>query len=474
MKHVMWLRQDVRMADNIALSQACQSPHEGVIALYVLTPKTWQNHHWAPVKVDLLLRQLACLSQDLATCNIPLKILTVPTFADVPDALATFCQEHDIGQVFANQQYLVDEMHRDQQVEQVLQKQDVTCQWFHDAVLMPPQAVLKQDGTPFKVFTPYKRALLQQFSVGDWAAHPTPNKQPETGVQPDPVLSQLDGFISPIDPALWPVGEQAIHMQLQQFCQHKVSDYKSQRDFPIAEHTSKLSPYLALGMVSIRQCVRVLMEAVGANTTGELVNQKEPECWFSELIWREFYIAIAWHFPQVVKGKAFQPHTEALPWSYNEDHFVAWCEGRTGFPFVDAAMRQLKQVGWMHNRLRMVVAMFLTKTLFIDWRWGERFFMENLVDGDFASNNGGWQWSASTGTDAAPYFRIYNPTTQSERFDPDGDFMRFYCPELAKCTNKEIHNPSSAMRKHCGYPDPIVDYSAMRQKVIATFKALPK
>ena len=462
------------MTDNIALSQACKSSDHGIIALYVLTPKTWKTYQWAPVKVDLLLRQLACFSQDLATRNIPLKILTVPTFADVPGALAAFCQQHDIGQVFANQQYLVDEMHRDKQVEQVLQKQGVFCQWFHDAVLMPPQALLKQDGTPFKVFTPYKRTLLQQFSASDWAAHPAPNKQPETDVHPDPVPSHLDGFTSPIDPALWPVGEEEIQAQLEQFCAHKAQDYKIQRDFPIAEHTSKLSPYLSLGMVSIRQCVRVLLSAVGAHGVDDLPSRKGPDHWFSELIWREFYIAIAWHFPQVVKGKAFQPHTEALPWSYNEAHFAAWCEGCTGFPFVDAAMRQLKQIGWMHNRLRMVVAMFLTKTLFIDWRWGERFFMENLVDGDFASNNGGWQWSASTGTDAAPYFRIYNPTIQSERFDPDGDFIRFYCPELAVCSNKEIHNPSPVMRKNCGYPDPIVDYSAMRQKVIATFKALPK
>ena len=222
--------------------------------------------------------------------------------------------------------------------------------------------------------------------------------------------------------------------------------------------------YLANGVLSGRQC---LIAAKQSGLSGEGV-----ETWINEIAWRDFYIHILYHYPRVSMGRAFKEETEALAWNTPGEHFEAWKEGRTGIPIVDAAMRQLKATGWMHNRLRMITAMFLTKNLFIDWRLGEAWFMQNLVDGFLASNNGGWQWSASTGTDAAPYFRVFNPVTQSERFDPEGEFIRNWVPELAKLDNKRIHDPSKGGVIPKGYPRPIVDLKESRKEAIARFQAL--
>ncbi|MEO1513280.1 MAG: FAD-binding domain-containing protein, partial [Planctomycetota bacterium] len=229
-------------------------------------------------------------------------------------------------------------------------------------------------------------------------------------------------------------------------------------------------PYLAHGVISPRQCVEA---ALGVNQGR--IDSGDPGVigWIEELIWREFYQHVIAAFPRVCKGRAFRTDMDRVEWSHDQGLFDAWREGRTGYPIVDAAMRQLAQTGWMHNRLRMIVAMFLTKDLMIDWRWGERHFMNRLVDGDFASNNGGWQWSASTGTDAQPYFRIFNPTTQGEKFDRDGEFIRRFVPELSELPGKAIHDPSSAgLFGELDYPDPIVDHRAARETTLARFKAL--
>lgn len=465
--HCIWFREDLRTIDNTGLIKACEAGVP-VVGLYVLTPETWQQHHKAAVQVEFILGALESLKKALARLNIPLKIVNANTFEATPKAIADFCKEHRIQHLFANKQYLLDELERDQVLSEALQKEGVESHFFDDAYLLPPGQVLKNDGTPFKVFTPYKKAFLSQ--LNEVTILPLPSKMPSCSVKCDELPSSLTGFNSKVDASLWPASEQAALDVLDQFVAEKAARYKDDRDFPHLEGTSKISVYLAQGLLSPRQCVIALCEAFEADLE-TIQSQKGPECWFSELIWREFYAMIAYQFPQVVKHQPLQAYTDALPWNRDETLFQAWCEGQTGFPFVDAAMRQLNQTGWMHNRLRMVVAMFLTKTLFLDWRLGEQYFMEKLIDGDFASNNGGWQWSASTGTDAAPYFRIFNPITQSEKFDPSGDFIRQYCPELGDMDAKAIHNPNSFERQLAAYPEPVVDYSHMRQVVIEAFKA---
>jgi len=282
-------------------------------------------------------------------------------------------------------------------------------------------------------------------------------KATQTNTRPKPFNEAPEPLVA--------IGEQAAHDQLEQFVAKKAARYKDDRDFPALDGTSLLSPYLANGVLSGRQCL------IAARQSG--ASGKGIETWINEIAWRDFYIHILYHYPRVSMHRAFKPETEALEWNSPGEHFEAWKEGRTGVPIVDAAMRQLKATGWMHNRLRMVTAMFLTKNLFINWRLGEAWFMQNLVDGFLASNNGGWQWSASTGTDAAPYFRVFNPVTQSERFDPDGEFIRRWVPELAKLDSKRIHEPSrkgGVIPK--GYPRPIVDLKESRKEAIARFQAL--
>jgi deoxyribodipyrimidine photo-lyase len=270
----------------------------------------------------------------------------------------------------------------------------------------------------------------------------------------------------------WPAGEKAAQKRLAEFTGDCLEKYHELRDLPAVDGTSCLSPWLACGAISPRQCL----------ATVKRENQKWPaegsgaEAWLNELIWRDFYTHVVVGFPRVSCSQPFQKKTAALKWRYDENDLQAWQSGLTGYPIVDAAMRQLKQTGWMHNRLRMIVAMFLSKHLLIDWRLGEKYFMQNLLDGDLAANNGGWQWSASTGTDAVPSFRIFNPFSQSARFDSDGSFIRKFCPELSEVSAVALHDPRKLAveiaQKKIRYPAPIVDHKIARERALAAFKNL--
>ena len=267
--------------------------------------------------------------------------------------------------------------------------------------------------------------------------------------------------------ANWKEGEEEANKKLELFLNNKVKDYSKNRNDPIIEGTSRISPYLALGIISPKKCI---LEALKCNnfefSSGHIGITK----WIDEIVWREFYKNIMFSFPKVGRGMPFQDYSKFIKWRSNESELNAWKTGNTGFPIVDAAMRQLLQEGWMHNRLRMVVAMFFTKNMLHDWRVGEAYFMENLIDGDFSSNNGGWQWSSSTGTDAAPYFRIFNPITQSTNFDKEGLFIKKFIPELKDMDKSIIHNPPTEHRKYCNYPLPILDLKESRLREIEAFK----
>jgi deoxyribodipyrimidine photo-lyase len=271
---------------------------------------------------------------------------------------------------------------------------------------------------------------------------------------------------------LWKAGEEHAARRLGQFVGSRIDDYKTRRNFPAVNGTSTMSPYLTMGVVSPRQCFAAGVEANGGRIAG---GKAAIKSWLDELVWREFYKHVLIGWPKVSMRRAYRAEYEQIHWNDDEQLFERWCEGMTGVPLVDAGMRQLNQTGWMHNRVRMVVAMYLTKDMFIDWRWGERYFMQKLVDGDLASNNGGWQWSASTGTDAAPYFRIFNPVSQSERFDADGKFIRQFVPELKDVPAKYIHDPYAArgkLEQLPDYPEPAVDHQQARQAALEAFKAL--
>ncbi|MGI0116784.1 deoxyribodipyrimidine photo-lyase [Zooshikella sp. RANM57] len=472
MTSLVWFRNDLRIQDNTALYQA--SLRGPVIAVYCLYPDQWLQHNDSPNKIKLALASVAQLQQQLQLLNIPLIIKQLNRFEDSASYLMHLALQLKCQAVICNEEYGANEIKRDQQVAQMCISHGLQFEAHTDAVICKPGTLLTKQGEFYKVYSQFRRAFLAEFYRSPCHLLPMPQSQRPIAIN---VLSDsLDVTYtqSAVDNILqhWPPGESVAQQRLNHFLSEKAVDYKTDRDFPAIAGTSQLSAYLTLGIISLRQC---LIAAFQHNNNHIEGNNPGIDCWINELIWREFYIHILCGYPTVSKHKPFKPETDNLVWQHDEDLFRAWCQGETGYPIVDAAMKQLVQTGWMHNRLRMVTAMFLTKDLFIDWRLGEAFFMRHLVDGDLAANNGGWQWSASTGTDAAPYFRIFNPTTQGERFDPEGTFIRQFLPTLADLPHKQIHAPYKSLSSDeaiPGYPRPIVDHSIAREQTIAAFKEL--
>lgn len=459
MSALIWLRSDLRMDWHSPLQYGLQQ-HGTVHLLFILTPGQWKSYGLAPVKLDLLARRLQFLRQQFAKHGLPLHIVSVEHNHEIPATLADFCQQHGSQQLYFNAEYELDERRRDRNVKARLQRMGIDIGVFHDTCMVRPDQVLNKQGEPYKVFTPYFRAWLAQLQtqhIEQWG-------QPGTrdDMVPPPATASLQDLLLAQPSAEWPVDDDAIAQKLDAFMQ-EVKAYKVQRDFPASEGTSRLSPYLSLGMVSPKQLYHALLRRFGddVHTAGNGAYE-----WLRELAWRDFYRYVMFHFPHVCQYHCFEKKYDDFAWDSDQSLFQAWQEGRTGYPIVDAAMRCLNHTGWMHNRLRMITASFLCKHLLLPWRWGEDYFMSKLIDGDFASNNGGWQWSASVGTDAAPYFRIFNPSIQSKKYDEKGRFIRRWLPELAGVPDKFLHEPSQWPGfDGTGYPRPIVDH---RQAVART------
>lgn len=472
---LVWFRSDLRVEDNTALAAAAARADRGVVGVFAVTPGQWRDRHdWGVPKADFMLRAAGALSRRLAGLNIPLKVITTDWFEDLPGALLRLAEECQCDGVWFNREYELNESKRDAAVEAAFARSGRGVHAFHDQVILPPGSVLTNEGRWYTVFTPFKRKWFDTFRDGDRAGPVgAPARQRETGVAGDPVPAMLEGFAGDARPDLWPADEPHAHGRLESFIEQRIRAYHDRRDIPSVNGTSTLSPYLAAGVLSPRQCLHAAM-AVNQNRVTD--GARGPDGWINELVWREFYKHLVAAFPRLSRGENFNRKYDGVEWSSDTDAFRAWCEGRTGFPIVDAAMRQLARTGWMHNRLRMIVAMFLTKDLLIHWRLGERHFCRSLVDLDYASNNGGWQWAASTGTDAQPYFRIFNPASQSKKFDPDGAFIRRFVPELEGLDEKRIHEPwakgGKGLYDDLEYPEPIVDHAEARERTLAAFKAL--
>lgn len=468
MRVVHWFRADLRVNDNTALRRASEAATRGVVGLCIVSPGDLKRHDVAPVRVEFALRALRELSGALGALGIPLLIRFAEEPGDVPGFVAKVCRECECDAVYFNREYEVNERRRDSAVEAALAAIGVRMLGFTDQVLHDPSSIRTGGGTFYTVFTPFKRAFLERSKEAP-AVLPPPRGQARMSIQPSPVPKKIEGFESSVDPSLWPASEAAAMACLRSFVAKGINDYKERRDFPGLQGTSGLSAHLAAGTISPRQCFAAAVDANGGRWRGGRVG---PECWIGELIWREFFVHILVGFPRVCMNRAFKPATDRIAWRDDEAGFEAWKMGRTGYPIVDAAMRQLAATGWMHNRCRMIAAMFLAKDLLIDWRRGEAYFMRSLVDGYFASNNGGWQWSAGAGADAAPYFRIFNPESQSIRFDAEGVYIRRWVPELASVRGAEVHNPSALTRARTGYPEAIVDHGRARERVLRAFEAV--
>ena len=471
MNQVVWFRQDLRIHDQVALSEA--AARGPVIALYVLTPGQWKRHGDSPVKVDFWLRALQSLSRSLQSLDIPLKILKVDQYAQVPDAIVSFCKHWNVAAVHCHREQGVNERRRDRATYQALMQHQIEMLGYDGNTLLTPGSVKTGSDAYYRVFTPFSRACRALLRNAPLRLRSVPDRQNRSTSLPesDAIPDSIEGWVKPNAELVqrWPATETAASARLESFCEHAIEKYDQRRDFPAVDGTSTLSPYLAAGLLSPAQCLHA---ALAANR-GELdTGHKGVVAWINELLWREFYMHLMHGFPMLSMHQPMRPETAAVQWRDDASGFQAWCEGLTGVPIVDAAMRQLLTTGWMHNRLRMVVAMFLTKNLLIDWRRGEAFFMQHMVDGELCANNGGWQWSASTGADSAPYFRVFNPVSQSEKFDPEGAFIKYWVPELASVPAREIHDPDTLLRRKLGYPDMIVDLKTSRVRAIEAFKRI--
>lgn len=469
---LLWLRSDLRTHDNTALTAAMEKGP--TVAVYLISPGQWLSHDDAPCKVDFWLRNLVKLQNALGELNVPLLIRHADTWDQAPQVLLKLCHEHKIQAVHANEEYGINESSRDQAVARALQDADVEWHSYLDQLFFKPGSVLTKTGNYFQVFSQFRKVCYARMHQAMPPLVRQPKPQAALKIKSDAVPEQIKGFASPTAAlqALWPAGEDEARRRMATFSDEQIDYYRTERDFPAKPGTSQLSAYLAAGVISPRQCLHAALSSnQGEFETGSV----GAVTWINELLWREFYKHILVGYPRVSRHRAFRPETEALKWRDAPQELAAWKEARTGLPIIDAAMRQLLETGWMHNRLRMVVAMFLTKNLLIDWREGERFFMQHLIDGDLAANNGGWQWSSSTGTDSSPYFRIFNPLSQSEKFDPEGRFLKHWLPELGELNKKEVHNPAGAggLFGVANYPAPIVDLSSSRARALAAFKALP-
>ena len=458
---IWWIRRDLRLSDNQALAEALRQANT-VIPVFILDPGLLSSEFVGPARLAFLFDGLRALETSLLERGSRLILREGDPFA----VLSTLCNENQVEGIFAEEDYSPYAIQRDEKIAL-----NLPLQLVNGVTVYHPEMLRKANGEPYTVFTPFSRLWRSLPAVASPLA--APDRLPTV-----PELQSLEIPTQPSHPSesTFRAGEQEAQKRLSSFTDFQIFEYANTRNRMDLEGTSQLSPYLRLGMLSARQAAWAARQASDSAVT--TTAREGVETWLNELIWREFYAAILYHFP-FVRGTAFKEALRQIPWVNDPAALNAWKAGLTGYPVVDAAMRQLKATGWMHNRARMITASFLTKDLLIDWREGERFFMQQLLDGDPASNNGGWQWTAGTGTDAAPYFRVFNPVLQGQKFDPKGNYVRRWVPELAQVPIKFLQSPWEMpleLQKQVGclvgrdYPAPIVDHAMARKRVLQAYK----
>ncbi|KAH6669642.1 deoxyribodipyrimidine photo-lyase [Plectosphaerella plurivora] len=485
---VHWFKMDLRVSDNRALRLASEKAQEAgvpLITMYIISPQDFEAHLTAPIRVDFTLRTLEVLRKDLDKLNIPLYVETVDDRKNVSGRIGELLEEWQASHMFANMEYEVDELRREAKLVRQLATDGRSFEVLHDTCVVPPGELQSGTGNQYAVYTPWYKAWMRRVHSNPElldlfdppTKNPTEAREAFSALFDSEIPDEVSGKTLTDDQkkrarSYFPAGEHEARDRLHKFCEERIGGYADRRNIPSDTGTSSISVHLASGTISSRTCVRTARDS---NKTKKLDGGSQGiQTWISEVAWRDFYKHVLVHWPYVCMNKPFKPEYANIEWSYVKEDFDAWVAGRTGYPIVDAAMRQMAEVGWMHNRCRMIVASFLAKDLLIDWRMGERHFMENLVDGDFASNSGGWGFSASVGVDPQPYFRIFNPLLQSEKFDPDGTYIRKWVPELAGVKGKAIHDPygrgAGPQVKKKGYPAPIVEHKACRERALAAYK----
>lgn len=423
---LFWFRRDLRLVDNAGLYHALKRGIP-ILPIFIFDKNILDKlENKEDRRVEFIHNAIINLNKQLVELGSSIKV-----FYSTPELVFTeLMNEYDIDCVYTNHDYEPSAIERDNSIKTILEQKNIAFKTYKDQCIFEKDEVTKDDGKPYTIFTPYSKKWKQKLTDFYVKSYPT-----ETYFKN---FYQTRSFSIP---SLTDIGFKKTDLIVPSNKPDTtiIKQYKEQRDFPAINGTSRLSVHLRFGTVSIRSLAK---QALSLNET-----------WLNELIWRDFYMMILHHFPHVIKG-AFKPQYDRIIWRNNEQEFKAWCEGKTGFPIVDAGMRELNATGFMHNRVRMIVASFLIKDLLIDWRWGEAYFAEKLLDFDLSANNGGWQWAASSGCDAAPYFRIFNPTEQTKKFDPKFEYIKKWVPEF---------NTSE-------YITPIVDHAMARLRTLKTYK----
>lgn len=464
---IWWIRRDLRLGNNLALQTALESARE-VIPVFILDPTLTGAERTARSRLSFLWEGLKILRGSLREKGADLVVRR----GNPREELTALVNQTGARVVHAEEDFSPYARKRDGQIQK-----EISLRLHPGLMIAHPESIEKNSGGPYQVYSYYMRKWKEQLPGLPGKIWLPPERIPFPSGIPAGEIPDGSQILSSFP---FPPGESEARNRLQAFVEGDpppIYRYDQDRDRPDLEGTSTLSPYLHLGMLSIREAVRAAMLAI--QDAPDSSGRESAGVWLKELIWREFYLSILYHFPHVLDNN-FQPDYDHIPWRNDPREFTAWKNGRTGYPFVDAAMRQLLERQWMHNRSRMIVASFLVKDLLIDWRWGEEWFMKNLMDGDLAANNGGWQWAAGTGTDAAPYFRIFNPISQGKKFDPRGTYIRTYLPECSAVPDRYIHTPwemPEDLQRERGfvlgeqYPYPIVDHKMARERTLAAYRS---
>ena len=462
MRALHWFRNDLRLRDNRALAAAAERA-EALLPVFVLDDRLLRGPSAGAARVRFLLDGLARLARDLEARGSRLLLLR-----GAPErVLPRLAREGGFGLVSWSPGPGPFAARRDAAVRRALARVGVASLERKDAVLFAAEEIRSRAGGAYGIYTPYRRAWEAAFAADPQPPAGLPRLPPAPPRPASAALPTAAALGLRAEPARLPTsGEAAAARRLDRFLDSELRGYAKRRDLPAEDATSRLSPYLRFGMISVRSCLHAARE----------VARREPAAaagarrWIDQLVWRDFYAARLEERPELL-GRSQRPELDTVKWNDDPAGLAAWCEGRTGFPIVDAGMRQLAAEGWMHNRVRMIAASFLVKDLLLDWRLGERFFFRCLVDGDPASNDGGWQWVASTGSDAQPWFRIFNPVLQGERFDPSGRYVRRYVPELVSLPVRSVHRPWEAGAPPADYPAPIVSHAERRGLALARYRA---
>ena len=423
---IFWFRRDLRLHDNVALFNALKSG-EKVLPIFIFDTSILYKLPKNDARVSFIIKELRSMNEHLKSFDASIDILHGKPI----EVFESLIKKYQIASVFTNQDYEPYSIRRDQEILELLKSENINFNSFKDQVIFEKNEITKKDGNPYVVYTPYSKKWIEAYEQIN-----------HTHYTSEDLLSQLYTQSKAKELTLEELGFEETNTPIKNYIFNSriINEYEETRNFPALDNTSKLGPHLRFGTVSIRQMV-------------SRAEEQENKTFLKELIWREFFMQILWHFPHTHKD-SFKPKYDRIIWRNNEDDFKRWCNGTTGYPMVDAGMRQLNNTGFMHNRVRMLVGSFLCKHLLIDWRWGEAYFAEKLHDYEMSSNVGNWQWVAGTGVDASPYFRIFNPTSQIKKFDKDFSYIKKWVPDFQELT----------------YPSPMVDHKFARERCLKTYK----